>query len=53
MSIIALSRLAGDLTNEERLKRKDQSETLTIETNNIIKNCLNILLTPYLGNFIH
>lgn len=49
MSIIALSRLAGDLTAEEKIKRKDQSETLTIETNNTIRNCLDVLLTPYLA----
>ena len=49
MSIIALSRLAGDLTSEEKIKRKEQSEPLTIETNNTIRSCLNVLLTPYLA----
>jgi len=49
MSIIALARLAGDLTSEEKVKRKEQSEPLTIETNNTIKHCLDILLTPYLA----
>ena len=49
MSIIALARLSGDLTSEEKVKRKEQSEPLTIETNNTIRACLNVLLTPYLA----
>ncbi|KAK4337430.1 hypothetical protein RND71_043541 [Anisodus tanguticus] len=49
MSIIALTRLAGNLTSEEIQKRKDQNEISTQETNNTIKRCLNVLLTPYLA----